>query len=342
MPRSRKRKNKLLCYPMIGPVREQFATLTGILRAIQADDSASKDTVRWLRTKFDLSQSFASKVCSVLLLGTGLVKRKGKRYCLGVIGVQFARSPDNHAFYRLLCENFFGVDLVLSVLKDVQPASLNAIQQRWSEEMRKKQTAVASWRAKHQSSQLRFRLDWLRSLGLVDMVSGRYVLSQQGLRELRAVLQDAANSEEERTAISHSDLEDKLTLIGAFFQFQVQKRASVNRILPPANRPLQDDRQVDCLWVRFVHFGGRLQYPFEVHLSGNMADAIERLEMVANVVQKAVVVTDEQQQKVMLDRLRVKRSPLLDKLVFLTPDDVDKVVEAASVMKSFTDQLFSE
>ena len=191
------------------------------------------------------------------------------------------------------------------------------------------------------NSQLRFRLDWLRSLDLVDFIAGRYYVSRKGSQLRRLDLQSTAVSRTEKEEIAHNDIEDKLSLIGAFFQFDVKKRASLNDILPTSTR-LRENRQVDSLWVRFVHFGGKLQYPFEVQLSGSMADAIERLEMVANVVQKAVVITDPKQKEKMLDRLRVKRSPLLDKIVFLEPLEVDKILEATVVMKSFTQAVFGE
>jgi len=327
---------------MAGAIRDQYLTLTSILQCLQEGPQAENDLVKLVRERFNLSHSFASKLCSVLFVGTRLVIRKRNRHALSELGFQFARSPNPGAFYELLCLNFVGTDIILRIIHKSQPTPWATLRQRWAEEMRRTYHEVRAWSSQHLSSQVRFRVDWLRSLGLVNYISGKYVLSEEGLRQERAAREAAACSESEKQEISHNDLEDKLTIIGAFFQFEVKKRAKINQILPPSNRRFSENRQVDCLWVRFVHFGGKLQYPFEVQISGNMADAIERLEMVANVVQKAVVVTDEKQQKRMLDRLKVKRSLLLDKVIFVTPDEVDKVVEAAAVMKSFTEQLFQE
>lgn len=86
----------------------------------------------------------------------------------------------------------------------------------------------------------------------------------------------------------------------------------------------------------------RLQYAFEVQLGGNIADAIERLEMVASFVQKAVIITDEEQQVRIQDRLAVKHSPLRDKILFLSYDDIDNVVEAVNALKVFTKKVFHE
>ncbi|MCH8151973.1 MAG: hypothetical protein IH830_06330 [Planctomycetes bacterium] len=334
-------EGKLLCYPMAGPIEAQFDTLVTILQAVSSDESASADLVGWMQRTYDLSESFSKKVYSVLLRGTGFVERDGKAFRLTKRGTEVARSHSAQKCYRVFSRTFFGVDVILSILAQIQPATWDALREGWGAHMRSRRKEARSWRPQHLSSQLRFRIDWLRSLGLVDFISGRFFLSQAGSRERRAELEARARTPAQKSKVSHNDLEHKLGIIGAFFQFEVRPRASVNDILPASSR-LRENRQVDCLWVRFVHFGGKLQYPFEVQISGSMADAIERLEMVANVVQKAVVVTDPEQQERMLDRLRVKRSPLLDKLVFLTPDEVDKVVEAAAVMKSFTETVFSE
>lgn len=120
------------------------------------------------------------------------------------------------------------------------------------------------------------------------------------------------------------------------------KRASVNEARPASTAKLSENRQLDCLWARVIHFGGKVQYAFEVQVGGNISDAIERLEMVAPFVQKAVVVTDEQQQRKMEDRLAVKNSPLRDKLLFLSYEDINQIAAAVNALKVFTEKVFHE
>jgi hypothetical protein len=120
------------------------------------------------------------------------------------------------------------------------------------------------------------------------------------------------------------------------------KRASVNDARPARTAKLAEDRQLDCLWARVIHFGGKVQYAFEVQLGGNMSDAIERLEMVAPFVQKAVVVTDDEQERRIHDRLDVKHSPLRDKVMFLSYEDVNNVAAAVNALKVFTGKVFHE
>jgi len=341
MSRKRETTNRLLCYPLMGPVEKQYSTLISVLGAVQTETDVRGDLVRWMERTFEISKSFAAVVCKILFLGMGLMQRSAKGYELTGIGREVLRTRDADLFYKTFSGTYFGVDVILEILAKEQPARWDVLHDRWAAHIRSVRKEPCSWSKQHLRSQLRFRLDWLRSLNLVDLVTGRYYLSTRGSQVRRGELESAAGTPMEKEEITHNDIEDKLSLIGAFFQFDVKKRAKLNDILPKSSK-LKENRQVDSLWVRFVHFGGKLQYPFEVQLSGSMADAIERLEMVANVVQKAVVITDAKQKEMMVDRLTVKRSPLLDKIIFLEPSEVDKILEATVVMKSFTEAVFGE
>ena len=134
-----------------------------------------------------------------------------------------------------------------------------------------------------------------------------------------------------------------MRLIGEFFEFETTARASINDVLPSyALKLAEGDRQLDCLWVRYSPFGGKIKFPIEIHLGGNLADTIDRLETVSEYVQKAVIITGEEQEQKILDRLKVKRSRLLDKLVIVSIEDVYKAVQATNVLKSFTTKIFTD
>lgn len=147
--------------------------------------------------------------------------------------------------------------------------------------------------------------------------------------------------EQQALQFTHAELEKKIQFIGEFFQFEVRRPADVNEVLPPSVPKLGERRLLDCLWVRTVHFAGKIHYPIEIQLAGNIADTIERLETVANFVQKAIVITDREQQERIISRLRAKKSVLLDKIVFIDIEDIDKIVEAATIMKAFSEKIFS-
>jgi hypothetical protein len=205
----------------------------------------------------------------------------------------------------------------------------------------------AEWEAKMPvklaASQFDHRLNWIRGLGHVDVVARNYFLTDRGLKLAAEIKRRAAATLEEKQDISHKDLEDRVKLIGEFFEFETAGGPSLNEVLPSyAIKLTEADRRLDCLWIRYVPFGGKLKFPIEIHLAGSLADTIDRLETVSEYVQKAVIITTEEQEKTILDRLKVKRSRLLDKLVIVSIEDVYKAVQATNVLKSFTTKIFTD
>lgn len=143
--------------------------------------------------------------------------------------------------------------------------------------------------------------------------------------------------------VTHNDLEDKVKIIGEFFEFEATKRVSVNKALPTyALKLKKSDRELDCLWVKYIPFAGSIKFPIEIQLSGNLADTLDRLETVSEYVQKAIIITTEEQEKTILERLKVKKSRLLEKVVFVYIDDIFKAVEATNVLQSLTKKIFKE
>jgi hypothetical protein len=174
-------------------------------------------------------------------------------------------------------------------------------------------------------------------------VTHQIILTERGLKLASRIKVSALGAQEQRAEVSHNDLEDKVKLIGEFFEFEAKKRPSVNEALPTyALKFKEGDRQLDCLWVRYVPFAGKMKFPIEIQLGGNLADAIDRLETVAQFVQRAIIVTTEGQEEAIMDRLRVKRSTLLGKLTIIFVDDVYKAVEAANVLQSLAKKIFTE
>jgi hypothetical protein len=133
------------------------------------------------------------------------------------------------------------------------------------------------WKSSHAAMQFAHRLDSLRSLSMVKKVADAFFLSEKGMSVVKARRLDEARSHEEAEALSHTDIDDKLRLIGEFFEFLSVKRASVNEARPPKAPKLREDRQLDCLWARVVNFGGKIQYAFDVQISGSIADAVSAL-----------------------------------------------------------------
>ena len=139
---------------------------------------------------------------------------------------------------------------------------------------------------------------------------------------------------------SHSDLEGKLKYMGDFFEFETIKKPAINVMLPEERQLKSSSKELDGLWIKRIPMGGRIYYPIEIQIGGNLSDTIDRLETVSDFAQKAIVVVDEQQENAMLERLRAKRSKLLDKIVFVRPEDIYKMVAATNALKGFFGRIF--
>ena len=98
--------NRLLCYPMVGPVEKQYSSLINILQEISTETHVQSNFVQWMQSTFHLSNSFARKVVSVLFLGMGLVERKKKRHELSEIGYKVLTATDPIIFYRVFSKTF--------------------------------------------------------------------------------------------------------------------------------------------------------------------------------------------------------------------------------------------
>jgi len=287
-----------------------------------------------------LKETYARNILTTLLFGTGLIHAQNRRCALTLAGESLLKAASPNALYTLFAEQFVGIREIVDILAERQPLDSSTLFDEWHKTVRK--AAKVRWKTTHAHMQFKHRLDWLRSLSIVRRVADSYYLSKSAMEGFTRARSQKARDERERESISHSDIEDKLRAIGEFFEFMSIKRASVNDARPSQAPRLSENRQLDCLWARVVHFGGRVQYAFEVQLGGNIADAIERLEMVSSFVQKAVVVTDEEQEGKIQERLRAKHSALRDKIIFLSYEDINTVAEAVNALKVFTERVFHD
>lgn len=329
-------------FPMAGGIKDQFGKLLKILRKVRVSDLTPTQLKQWLEHEFDVKLRFAINVYTVLLQSCGLVEIQDKVCRLSERGEYIADTSAPIILLEAFRENFMGFDEMLVSLQENQPISSKELCDFWKVKVADKYPTARLWKERYFANQFRHRLDWLRSMNFVENVADEFLLSRQGLKTLTLFMAPEELPESEKLALSHNELEQKIKAVGEFFQFEAIKRPSVNKVLPNRALKLKEDRQLDCLWVRVVHFGGKVQYPIEIQLGGNIADTIERLEIVCNFAQKALIITDREQQDKIVSRLKAKRSLLLDKAVFLEPEDIDKIVEATNIMRSFTRKIFED
>ncbi len=327
---------------MAGGVSDGFANYLRILRYGDQHRVDRAAIIAWLKSEFELEHSYAKNVATMLLFGTGLLESRDGVCVLTDAGRQIINIAKPELLYEHFAPQFVGITAIVDILDATQPLTWEQLFEAWHAKVSQTSQEAANWKVSHAKMQFRHRLDWLRSLSLVNKLADSFYLSKTGMENNTQRRVRAARGKTEAETISHGDIEDKLKLIGDFFQFLSIKRATVNEARPANSTKLSENRQLDCLWARVVHFGGKVQYAFEVQVGGNISDAIERLEMVASFVQKAVVVTSESQRTVIEERLAVKHSTLRDKIVFLSYDDINNVAEAVNALKVFTQRVFHE
>jgi len=333
---------KTTFWPMVGGVSDGFTSYLNILRYVSENHIGRAELVGWLKSEFHLEESYAKNVATMLLFGTGLIEADKDSCALTETGRQILEQAKPQLLYELFAEQFIGITDIVDILDASQPLTWERLFDAWHARVSKTSPEASKWKTSHAKMQFRHRLDWLRSLSIVNKLADSFYLSKAGMEGRTQRRLKAAKGQTEAELISHGDIEDKLKLIGDFFEFLSIKRATVNEARPAKATKLSESRQLDCLWARVVHFSGKVQYAFEVQVGGNISDAIERLEMVASFVQKAVVITNESQQTIIEERLAVKNSPLRDKIVFLSYDDINNVAEAVNALKVFTQKVFHE
>ena len=327
---------------MAGGVPDGFKNYLKILRHVSQQQIDRASFITWLKTEFSLEDSYANNVTTMLLFGTGLIRVANGTCVLTDVGAQILEEAKPELLYKHFAQQFIGITDIVEILSASQPLNWAKLFELWHAKVSEASKEAANWKVSHAKRQFTHRLDWLRSLSVVKKLADSFYLSRTGMEERTQRRLEAAKGKEDAESISHGDIEDKLKLIGDFFQFMSIKRATVNEARPVKAPKLSENRQLDCLWARFVHFGGKVQYAFEVQVGGNISDAIERLEMVAPFVQKAVVITDESQQATIQERLLVKQSPLRDKILYLSYEDINNVAEAVNALKVFTEKVFHE
>jgi hypothetical protein len=323
---------------MAGSPTNQFSYTLKALNFINSQPISQEEFINWLMREFGLRYEFARKALQTVMKGCGLIRSEKRKLYLTLRGKELITTANPKVLLESFIEHYGGFEELFEVMIESGGQPAKELLKQWQEKIFLSYPSTKTWKPRYIKTQFQHRLYWLRSLGFVKSIGADYLLSSDGFK--MALELKKAKNPQEALEISHHELEKKMQFLGEFFQFEARKRPSVNDILPPYRQKLQKDRQLDCLWVRTVHFAGKIQYPIEIQISGSIADSIERLEMIANFVQKAIVITDCKQQKEIQERLEMKRSPLLDKIVFIDIEDVDKIVEAATIMKTITDKIF--
>lgn len=286
-----------------------------------------------MQKRYSVVAEFARKLLNVLQ-AVGVLQTQNSLFELTPNGSKYMETRDDDILFRLFAKRVIGFVELIYLLEKERPLAPKELEKKWAQRMRPLQFA---------KNQCPIRYNWFRGYGYASVVAHQIFLTQKGLKFASQLRGERAPTAEQRTEISHLELEEKIRVIGEFFEFEAKKRPSLNEALPTFALKLRDgDRQLDCLWVRYIPFAGKVKFPVEIQLGGNLADSLDRLETVSQFVQKAIMVTTEDQEQTIIERLKVKRSALLDKITIIFVDDVYKAVEATGVLSALAKKLFSD
>lgn len=325
-------------WPLPGGTRNYHKTLVNMLNKVSVLN-VYNDFVKWFKTEYNLEGKRTPTNYINLVRQLDLIKISDGKISLTSPGLELLRKQDDGIIFRLLLNKIEAFEDILNLIRSKEPITKEEIQENIEEILH------VGWKT---DAQINWRLNWLLGLGIIEITSGKYYLTDVGIEQLKLMQDEAIESQEkpekekkeDLVEITHSDLEDKLRYIGEFFEFESVKRPKINMMLPEDRQLKSSNKELDGLWIKKIPLGGKIYYPIEVQIGGNLSDIIDRLETVSDFAQKALIVIDKDQEKILRERLNAKRSKLLDKIVCIRYEDVFKIVSATNALKSFFSELF--
>jgi len=328
-------------WPLPGGVRNYHNTLLKVIDYIKTNTPDFEHLKTWLIAEYSLtSEEKTSKGYVDVIKKLGFIKTDNGNYSITELGIKTLSDKDPLSVFYILVDKIWGIKEIVDIISAKQPIDKKSIN------IELESIIKTGWQT---DAQVGWRLNWLLSLGIIDTTSNKYFLTELG-NEKKSELKEIDLTKDEKTPkakaeiidkISHTDLEDKLQYIGEFFEFTSIKRPRINEMLPDDRKLKSSNKELDGLWIKKIPMGGKIYYPIEVQIGGNLSDTIDRLETVSDFAQKAIIVIDEEQENTLRERLNAKRSKLLDKIVCIRPEDVNKIMSATTALKSFFIDVFS-
>ncbi len=243
-------------YPLVGSLSDYQKNITEIFSTIHARNFTRVEAIEWMMRQYKSSREFCRKLLD-MLKSVGLLMILEKHYQLTAPAQRYLQTGQPEVLAWVFIDKVFGFAEVIDILTGREAKDKSTLRTEWE----------AKVAIKLSLSQFDHRLNWLRALGYVDVVARNHLLTDHGLKLAAEIKQKAVTTVEEKQEISHRDLEDSMRLIGEFFEFETTDRASINDVLPSyALKLTEGDRQLDCLWVRYIPFAGKIKFPLRFTL----------------------------------------------------------------------------
>lgn len=185
MPKDRLRS----IVPMFGGGTQYVETLDAVLEFVRAHQPTTDELIGWHRGTFANVSSRESIMRRVSYLQqVGFLKRDGDQWGLGEAGREYVQQGDVGTLLRIMCDRNVGLRSLLYALS-AAPMTLEEVSEQQLDTH-----PELGW-SRDQSDMAKQRVNWLRSMGLVENRNGKYVLTDDGRQFVEDAVEDWADSE---------------------------------------------------------------------------------------------------------------------------------------------------
>lgn len=160
--------------PMFGGGTQYVETLNIVLEFIESHHPTTDELVGWHRGTFDRVSSRESIMRRVSYLRqVGFIQQDGERWMLGEAGHKYFEDHDRETLLRIMCERNVGLRSLMYALA-AGPMTIKEISDQQLDTH-----PELGW-GRGETDMALQRVNWLRSMGLVEKRDGEYALTDAG------------------------------------------------------------------------------------------------------------------------------------------------------------------
>jgi hypothetical protein len=222
-------------------------TTTKFLKHVEKTAPPKNSIYEWVKTEFPTLSERVAKDRANMLLNLGLTTNT-QDGCLEltIAGEQFLKTQKSNIIYENLNLKYLGLEEILEILRE-KPQTLEEIA------VVLKEIIGVNWKT---NSQCAIRLWWLEELGIIR-ANGKFF-------SLNVSYSETHEKEEDAESLSHVKIQDLIVELGNHVKLVAQKEYAV------------DNYRLDVVWQREEE--GFPAYIFEIHVEGNLSEALTRLK----------------------------------------------------------------
>lgn len=319
-------------WPLPGGAEGFVKTLTEILEYIDHSTPSEKDLMLWFNSSNNLRGNTAPNgYIRVIEQQLALIQRTPNGFELSNKAKEFLRTKDNRVILKVLIDRILGIDEILIILS-TNEAKLSEIQRHLVSKL------GVNWVS---PNQMYYRLNWLRSLGCVEVSNQKYHLTGQGIIAANELQKSSTTefrppSEEVSVAPSivkemaiktreftHYEIIQLLVALGEVFGYKAESEVKLSDILQTASSDLSN-RKIDVVWKEPYRL-----VPIEVQAHGSIDALVNRLRVVEPRSHKMVVVATTEDIKKIEEYAEYESRGFREKITFLP---ISKLAEISEYM----------